>query len=338
MRVAEMGEFGLIARLEQIVAASRSDVCVGIGDDAAVLDTGDDELLLATVDSQVEHVHFLTTAGSADQLGRRALAINLSDIAAMGGRPQFALVSLSLPSDTPVTWVEDLYRGLRVEADSAGVAVIGGNVTRSPSGIHVDVTVLGRVRREHLLLRSGARPGDRVLVTGSLGESAAGLRIALDKALPVEDTERDALFARYLTPTARLKESALVASSGLATSMIDLSDGLSSDVGHICEQSSVGVRLWAARLPMSTATRHVAAAISIAPWRLALSGGEDYELCFTAPPEAAATLLATVSTGSGTAVTEVGEILAAENGRRLVLPDGREAPLEACGWDHFASV
>jgi thiamine-monophosphate kinase len=334
MHISDLGEFPLIERLEGIIAAERSDIIIGIGDDVAVLADTDEEFLLATVDSQVEHVHFLRHEITPHQLGRRALAINLSDIAAMGGRPQVALVSLALPADTEVAWMEDLYRGLREEADRYGTAVVGGNMARSPGGVFIDVCVLGRVRHEHLLLRSGARPGDQVLVTGQLGQAAAGLKLVLDPDLRVEASDRDVLLTHLLTPTPRVTEAAAIAHAGLATAMIDVSDGLSSDVGHICERSEVGVRIWAERLPISPAVQRVAELTSSPPWQLALAGGEDYELCFTAPPEAVGELIAAVAE-AGTLVTAVGEILPAEQNRRLVLPDGQEVPLEPSGWQHF---
>ncbi len=335
MRISELGEFPLIDRVEQIARVDRPDIVVGIGDDVAVLGHRGDELILATVDSQVESIHFLRDRITPWQLGRRALAINLSDIAAMGGTPEHALVSLALPRETEVAWVEELYRGMREEADRAGVAVVGGNMARSPWGIFIDVCVLGRVRREHLLLRSGARPGDRVLVTGWLGDSAAGLRLVLEAGLAVTEAERELLLGRHLTPTPRLAESGVLARSGRVTAMIDVSDGLSSDIGHICDRSRVGVRIWAGCLPISAAAARVAELTGTPAWQLALAGGEDYELCFTAPADAVEELKAAVTAATGTPVMVVGEIVPAAEGRRLVLPDGGEAPLEARGWEHF---
>jgi thiamine-monophosphate kinase len=335
MRISELGEFPLIDRVAEIVAVDRDDIVVGIGDDVAVLaGGGGDEWLLAKVDIQVEGVHFVPGSISAHDLGRKALAINLSDIAAAGGRPHHALVSLALPAETEVAWVEELYRGLRQEGDRYGVVVVGGNMARSPGGIVVDVFVLGRVRREHLLLRSGAQPGDCVLVTGTLGDSAAGLALLQDPGLDLDAVHRQMLLARHFTPTPRLPESTVIARRGGATAMIDVSDGLSSDVGHICERSGVGVRLWVARLPLSPAARQVAGAIGRPFWELALEGGEDYELCFTAPPGAAEELAAAVERETGTPVTVVGEILADED-RWLVGEDGTEVPLQARGWQHF---
>ena len=336
MRISDLGEFPLIDRIAQIVSTERSDILVGIGDDVAVLGEGED-LTLATVDSQVEDVHFRRDLITPQQLGQRALVINLSDIAAMGGEPQYALVSLALPPDTEVAWVEALYRGLREEGDRFGTVIVGGNMASSPSRAFIDVCVLGHVSRQHLMLRSGAQPHDRVLVTGHLGGAAAGLAVALDPDLPVTSSERDELLTRYLVPEPRLPESAIVVRSGRPTAMIDVSDGLSSDIGHICDRSQVGVRLWAERLPISSATRHVAALMEKPAWQLPLGASDDYELCFTAPPEAAKELVADVQRETNTPVTIIGEILPPEEGRWLVLEDGQEIPLEAKGWQHFST-
>ncbi len=335
MRIADIGEFPLIERLGQIIATERSDLLVGLGDDVAVLALPGDELLLATIDIQIERVHFLPDLITPEQLGARALAINLSDIAAMGGRPWFALVSLALPEATEVEWLEQLYRGMRAVADRFGVAVVGGNISRARSEIAVDVALLGRIRQEQLLTRAGAQPDDRVLVTGHLGEAAAGLQLARYPEFEPDPTDRDFLIERYLAPIARIPEAALIAAQRQATAMIDLSDGLSSDIGHICEQSRVGVRLWAEELPIPPSVRQVAGWLNQPAWQLALAGGDDYELCFTAPAAAADELAARVAQEIGTPVTIVGEILPAEQGHRLLLADGQELPLEAAGWQHF---
>ncbi|MBC7170715.1 thiamine-phosphate kinase, partial [Candidatus Bipolaricaulota bacterium] len=243
MRIGDVGEFPLIERLERIVGRTRSDVVVGIGDDAAALDLGGEDLVLLTVDSQAEGSHFVRDRIDPRHLGRRLLAVNASDIAAMGGRPTHAVVSLVLPSDLGLSWVEGLYTGLAEEADRLGIAVVGGNVARSGDGIVLDLALLGRVARGHLLTRSGAKVGDLVLVTGSLGEAAAGLYLSAHPE--VADPDREALLARHLAPTPRVREGQLIAASGLASAMIDLSDGLAGDVAHVCDQSEVGVRIHA---------------------------------------------------------------------------------------------
>ncbi len=332
MRVRDVGEFPLIARLGGIVGRRRVDVVVGIGDDAAALDLGGEELLLLTVDSQVEGVHFVLDRIPPRLLGRRLLAVNASDIAAMGGEPTHALVSLVLPPELELDWLEELYRGLGEEGDRLGAAVVGGNVARSGDGVVLDLTLAGRVPQGELLTRAGARPGDAVLVTGTLGGAAAGLWL---REHPEADVPyRDALLTRHLAPTPRVREGRAIAASRLATAMIDLSDGLGSDVLHVCDQSGVGVRVYVENLPLTPGVPHVANLSGRAPWELALYGGEDFELLFTAPPSAADALRERLA-ALGTAVTPVGEVLPPSEGRWLVLPDGRPVPLEGRGFTHF---
>lgn len=337
MKIASLGEFPLIRRVAQRLPPYRPDVRVGVGDDVAILELDEGTYLLATCDIQVEGVHFLRDAITPYQLGRKAAAINLSDIAAKGGEPLHFLVSLALPPETEVAWVDALYDGLREEASRYGADIVGGNMAKTDGPAVVDLFLLGQVPREHLLLRSGARPGDEVWVTGHLGDSAAGLALLLQPDLPVEPSAREAVLAAHLTPTPRVPEGQAIARQQQATAMIDLSDGLSSDIGHICEESHVGVRLWAERLPISPAARQVARLAGKAAWEWALGGGEDYELCFTALPGAGAALAKAVQQATGTPVTCVGEILPEEAGRWLRLEDGREVPLTEAGWDHFRS-
>ena len=335
MKISALGEFPLIERIAQRLPPYRKDVRVGIGDDVAVLEVDDQTYQLATCDIQVEGAHFSRHSITPYQLGRRAAAINLSDIAAKGGTPEHFLISLALPPDTEVSWVDALYDGLREEASRYDADIVGGNLSKTDGAIVVDVFLLGQVRQEEALLRSGARVGDVVLVTGCLGVSAAGLALVLQPDLGVESEEAEQLLAAHFTPTPRIWEGRAIASRRRATAMIDLSDGLSSDIGHICDESDVGVRLWAKRLPVSGPTRRVAELTGRLDWALALQGGEDYELCFTAPPEVERELAAAVSEATGTKVTSIGEVLPEEAGRWVQLADGKEIPLKAEGWDHF---
>jgi len=335
MKISALGEFPLIERVAQRLPPYRNDVRVGVGDDVAVLRLDDQRYQLATCDIQVEGAHFLRHSITPYQLGRKAAAINLSDIAAKGGMPQHFLVSLALPPDTEVSWVDALYDGLCEEAGQYGADIVGGNMAKTDGPIVVDVFLLGQVRQEEALLRCGARAGDLVLVTGWLGEAAGGMALLLQSDLAVGKEEAEQLLAAHLTPTPRVGEGRAIASKRLATAMIDLSDGLSSDIGHICDESHVGVRIWADRLPVSRATRRVAELTGRLDWALALQGGEDYELCFTAPPEAERELAAAVKEATGTEVTCVGEVLPEEGDRWVQVPDGGEIPLKREGWDHF---
>lgn len=337
MNISELGEFPLIERIGRRLPPYRNDVRVGVGDDAAVLEWDSDTYQLATCDIQVEGVHFLPESITPYQLGRRAAAINLSDIAAKGGIPQHCLVSLALRAELEVSWIESLYDGLREEIAGYGADIVGGNVSKTEGPIVVDLFLLGEVSREEVLLRSGASPGDVVLVTGWLGEGSAGLALVQQPDLPVAKEEGEQLLGAYLTPTPRVSEGRAIAQSRWATAMIDVSDGLSSDVGHICDQSGVGVRVWADRVPISGPTRRVAQLTGQVDWALAVQGGEDYELCFTVPQKAAQELAAEVEEATGTTVTCIGEVLPAEAGRWIQLPDGGEVLLKRGGWDHFAA-
>jgi thiamine-monophosphate kinase len=286
-------EFELIARIQGILGPTG----VPIGDDCAILDGH----LLATVDMLVEGVHFRLEDTDPHRLGRRALAINLSDIAAMGGIPRWCLVSLGLPATTE--FVERFYEGLAEMARRYGVLVAGGNLARLPERMAIDVTVLGTADRP--ITRDGARPGDHIYVTGPLGRSAAGLQCLLRGNQSHPD-----LVAAHLDPVPRIEAGqALV---GVATAMLDISDGLAQDLGHICERSHVGAAL--DFVPVDEATRQAAAELGLDPLGLALHGGEDYELLYTAP--------------AGSPGIRIGVVTA--QGMTL---NGH--PLEPRGWDHF---
>ncbi len=335
MRIRDIGEFGLIGRIARALPSPGEGVVVGIGDDVAVLRTDGTRYILATCDIQVETVHFLRDRITPRQLGQKVVAINVSDIAAMGGLPRYLLVSLVLPKETEVAFVDGLYEGMQEECARWGAEIVGGNMAHSPDGIIVDLFLLGEVEPDRLLRRSGARVGDRVLVTGTLGDSAAGLALLLHPEAVCPDVHRDSVLRRHLTPTPRLWEGRTVARSGLATAAIDVSDGLASDIGHICEMSGVGVRIWADALPISDAARAVAGAVGADPLDWALFGGEDYELLFTAPADRAPELVRQVQEETGTPVGIIGEITPAEEGTTLVRADGVTLPLRKGGWDHF---
>ncbi len=335
VRLADVGEFALIDRLTKGLE-SRPDVALGVGDDAAALDLGADQLLLATCDCQVEGRHFLMRVATPSEIGHKALAVNLSDIAAMGGEPLWVLVSLIAPPDLDVSIVDGIYEGLRGLAERYHVAIVGGNVSSTSGPLTIDITALGRVARDRILTRAGARPGDHLLVTGSLGAGLAGLRAFTSKS-GVEPSP-DALARvreRMTAPEPRVREGIALAATGAVTAMLDISDGLAGDLGHICERSHVGALVDAAALPVDGATRAVALALGEDPTALALFGGDDYELLFTTRPEDVARVTEAAQS-VGTAVTVIGEITAPETGLRVRYMDGSIRPLAPRGWDHLA--
>jgi thiamine-monophosphate kinase len=334
-RIRELGEFGLIERIAQALPPPGEGVVVGVGDDVAVLRTDGENYLLATCDIQVEGVHFLREAIGPYRLGRKAAAINLSDIAAMGGTPTYMLVSLAMPPETEVGFIDELYRGLKDQVNAAGADIVGGNMANLPDRFMIDILLLGSVRPDHLLLRSGARVGDQVCVTGVLGDSAAGLALLQHPQAEVDAEAREQLLAAHLTPTPRLLEGRVLASTGAVTAALDVSDGTISDIGHICERSYVGVELWTRRLPISGAARSAAQATGRDVLDFALRGGEDYQLLFTVPQPRAVEVADRVQAATGTPVTAIGQILPASAGIQVLLPNGTRAPVGKGGWDHF---
>jgi thiamine-monophosphate kinase len=335
MTIDELGEFGLIERIRRALPDPGGDVLVGIGDDVAVLAAEGGKVWLATCDVQVEGVHFLREAIAPRDLGRKALAINLSDVASAGGRPRFALVSLGLPRGLPAEFVDDLYAGLREEAGRFGVDIVGGNITGTRAGVFVDIFMLGEADRGEVKLRSGAKVGDSILVTGTLGDAAAGVALLLDPTLSAEENYAARARARRDEPSPRVREGELLGASRQVGAMTDISDGLAGDLAHICEKSGVGARVFSSALPVSPENRALSLVAQGDEWHFALHGGEDYELLFTAPRDKAFGLADMLRRETGTNVAVIGEIQEQSRGIELELPDGRIVPLEPRGWDHL---
>jgi len=326
--VDRLGEQGLIEVMRRY-ARARPGIIAGIGDDAAVLAGRPGYRTLLTTDMLVEGVHFLQGADPY-ALGRKAMAVNLSDIAAMGGRPTFAVVSLGIPPSTSTRYIERVYEGMSEEGAAFGAAIVGGDTVRAPV-LTLNVALMGEVEDQRVLLRSGALVGDRVCVTHRLGDAAAGLLLLQRPDLQVPDDTRARLVHKHLRPTPRV-DAGRELSRGLATAAIDLSDGLAGDLHRLCAASKVGAIIDVAALPISDDVRRVAAAAGLDPLELALNGGEDYELLFTTSSFRAGNL---VLPGSGTPYTVIGEIVDASRGVLLRLPDGELQPLQVGGYRHF---
>jgi thiamine-monophosphate kinase len=338
MNISALGEFELIARLTAGLT-SRADIGLGIGDDCAILDLSSDHHLLATCDSQVEGIHFTLHTSTPEQIGRKALAITLSDIAAMGGVPHYALVSLILPPQLPVAVLDSLYAGLRLEAEQYATAIVGGNIASAGQSnqLTIDITLLGTVECGQAIRRDGARVGDILCVTGSLGDSAAGLYTLLHPSPSYPQEAQEFLRTIHRMPRPRIYEGRVLSQMGrqVVTAMLDISDGLSGDLGHLCERSHVGARVDLAHLPLSPKLHIVAESVSHDPFHWALHGGEDYELLFTVSPGNECKVIEAVQSVTGTLVTVIGSILPSNEGMRLLYPDGREEQLMVASWDHL---
>ena len=318
------GEFALIDRLVRHAPATHPDLVAGVGDDAAVIGNSfsNGDYLLVTTDMLVEHSHFRCDWATAEQIGQKSVSCNVSDIAAMGGRPSFMFVSLCLAESTEEAWLDGLYTGLAEACRRYDVVLAGGDTTRG-TAVTISITLLGRVAPPHLCLRRHARPGDLLCVTGPLGGSAAGLAM-LSAGLKPPGYLRE----KYLTPGCRLDVAPLIAP--LAHAMIDISDGLAPETHHICDHSGTGARIVAADIPIHPSVHDAAETTATDVIALALSGGEDFELLFSMPPDKLQVLR-----DGGAEVTVVGQVTEAAAGRHLIMPNGEQVPL-AGGYDHFS--
>jgi thiamine-monophosphate kinase len=335
--LSDIGEFGLIDRIHELLQKEGLEapgVTLGIGDDTASFRPRAGYELLVTCDAMVEGRHYLPEHISPLNLGRRAMALNISDIGAMGGRPLYALVSLGLKAETLVTDVEAMYRGFIAELNPFEASIIGGNVTKSEHAAFVDITLIGEVEQGKMIRRSTAKAGDAILVTGYPGQAAAGLFLLLN-AQPTEDLSDHPLVQTFNTPSHRAREGRAIAQSGYATAMIDTSDGFLGDLGHICKESGVGARLMRESLPVGKELREAATRLGRDPVELVLGESDDYELIITCPPDDADGIRASVAAVSEVPVTEVGRITEAAYGMKLIEPDGTERAVTPAGWDHF---
>lgn len=332
MKLFETGEFGLINLLRQAIKRSRDParpswqrLLLGAGDDCAAW-RGDTSVQLATTDTMVQGVHFLKGTFKWPDLGYKSMASNLSDIAAMGGSPLYALVSLSLPPDMAVEDVLSLFHGMLEEGAKYGVALIGGNITSAPVLV-ITLTLFGNLPGESMLLRSTASPGDQVAVTGYLGASAAGVAI-LRRKLRVDRTTKAFLRQAHFRPEPRIAEGQALVRLGVKTA-IDISDGLVSDLTRICEASNVGARIYAERVPVHPLLRKAIGKDSL---DYALAGGEDFELLFTAPTEIVQQVRSTLTLP----VSVIGDIILNHPGSVAVSGGrGKERGPKGTGWDHL---
>ena len=334
MRVHRIGERGLIRRIRQTMGSGGPGVRVGIGDDAAVLETTPGAWLLVTTDLVIEDVHFRRRSAGPGDIGWKAMAVNLSDIAAMGGTPRFALVALACPEKTEVEEVDQFYEGLRAAAAPHGVRVVGGDTAASPAGWIANVTLLGEMTGQPRL-RSDARPGDLIAVSGALGRSAAGLAaLEAEGRLDLPEEVLTDVTRAHLRPLARVSEGKWLGTATGVRALIDLSDGLATDLGHIAAESGVTARVELARVPVAPSTRAVAKALGLDPVELAASGGEDYELLFTADPSKIGAISAGLKSATGTAVAVIGEIAAGKPGVTFLDAAGRAVEVGP-GFEHF---
>ncbi len=328
----EIGEFGLIHRIRKGITSSDPALVQGIGDDVAVLEMGGmgTKALLVTTDILIEDIHFDLSWTDPYQLGRKALAVNLSDIASMGGTPKYFLISIGLPKNLPLSFVSSFYRGLKKEAKRFRVELIGGDTSLSQK-IVINICLLGEGRKKDLLFRRGARVGDDLFVSGTLGDAALGLRILQKKG---KAKGAEGLIKKHLSPCPRLELGQAIAKRHWATAMIDVSDGLLIDTSHLLQESGVGVRIWEDQIPLSRLYQKWIRYFSKDLFQFALLGGEDYELLFTAPPELREKI-SSLARSLRIPITRIGEILPIKEGLHIIKKDGKDYFPSRLGFEHF---
>jgi thiamine-monophosphate kinase len=299
--VSELSERELIARIQQQLPSAPPWLEVGIGDDAAVARPERNRLEVFTTDAVIDGVHFDRRFTPPDAIGHRALAVNLSDLAAMGAQPRLALLSLALPADLPVADFDGIISGVAALAVAERVTIAGGNLARTPGPLTIDITAVGTVKQRCVLTRAGAKPGDVVYVSGSVGAAAAGLHMLREGVA----APGDPCTARYLRPAPRVRSGLLLGRNRAASACVDLSDGVADGVARIAEASGVGITLDASLLPIDPAARSWFEAHDQDAVREAIAGGDDYELLFTVRPRQRGRLKAAMLHG-GVAITRIG--------------------------------
>ena len=331
----DMGETGIIQRIQHqgITGLVASHVKKGIGDDCAVLEIEGASALLVTTDTLIEGIHFTDQTLSPEALGWKALAVNVSDIAAMGGTPKTAFLSLALKGETKVQFLDAFLAGFKDLSEKTGVVLAGGDTVESPSCAVVTVMLLGACPKKRVVYRSGAKVGDHIWVTGRLGDAAGGLFLLKDKGGPTP-LEYASLIMAHQRPMPPFELGRALGEAGLAHAMIDLSDGVAKDLGHICEQSGVGALLQGASVPMSDPLKKLADQVPYPALGWALQGGEDYELLFTASPTAEPRILSLSAKVSDGGATRIGKIID-DRGIWVNTPEGRNR-LVSPGFLHFS--
>jgi thiamine-monophosphate kinase len=308
------------------------DVVRGIGDDCAVISRDGRNCFLVSTDTLVEGVHFDLAWHPPALVGRKAAAVNLSDIAAMGGKPRFALLNLAFPASAP-SWLDDFLTGFLEVLDEYAVMLVGGDTVKSSSDCSITVTIIGEMSRDAVIYRSGAVSGDLVFVSGDLGNAAAGFALCRAGLGRNALQKWEGLVRAHLAPEPRVALGNILAQSGLVHAMMDISDGLATDLAHLCEESSTGAEVIKASLPVSANLEAAAAELQIPPLDWILRGGEDYQLLFTAAPKHQDTLRALVREKNEGEIFAVGRITA---GRGVFLLDGtKSSEITYQGYDHF---
>ena len=333
MRLEEIGEFGFIEKVSRGCLIRPDSVVKAIGDDAAAFATVPEELTLVTTDLLVERVHFKMNGISGFALGHKSLAVNLSDIAAMGGTAREAFVSIAIPKNCPIDYLEDFYDGMKSLASEFDVNILGGDTTGSKADLVINIAVVGSVPEDEILCRDKARPGDVIFSTGFLGDSRAGLYLILNE-IEADTKGLEELKSTHLMPKPFLREGRFLARRPGLHAAIDVSDGLSSDIGHIAKESGAGVRLYSEKIPVSPSLVEFCERFDFDPVEYALAGGEDYTLLCTISPDRMDSVARDYLKTFKEPLYPIGEIMQ-DKKMEIIGLDNEVRSLSPMGWDHF---
>jgi thiamine-monophosphate kinase len=334
--ISELGEFGLIDRLTKDIQLKNKSTIKGVGDDAAILEYGEKQIV-ASSDLLTEGIHFNLMYVPLKHLGYKAVIVNLSDVCAMNAVPKHIVVNIAVSGKFSVEAVEELYSGIHLACEKYDVDLVGGDTTSSLTGLTISITVLGEVEKENVVLRSGAKPNDLLCVTGDLGGAYMGLQLLerenevfkVNPNMQPQMAGYDYILQRQLRPEARVDIVSAFQKLGIKpTSMIDISDGLSSEIHHLCKNSGLGCNLYEEKVPLDFQTKKMAEELNINPLIAALNGGEDYELLFTL------SLADYDKIKNDPDFTIIGHMTEAAEGVNLITTGGSAIPLKAQGWVH----
>lgn len=327
VKLKDLGEINLIKHLQNTISCPHSNIMVGIGDDAAVIKNSSYKCLVVTADTLVEDIHFSLKTFTPYQIGWKSAAANLSDIAAMGANPKYLLISIGLPGNLTLSFWDEIYRGIKELSSNYGVCIIGGDTVRS-SKLFISITLLGEVAKDGYITRKGAKIGEKIVVTGYLGNSQAGLSI-LEHKIPLNKEAKKFLINKHLLPQPKIKEGLIISKNKLASCMIDISDGLSSELYRLKEENEVGFKIFEEKLPCSPALKLFCENSNINFIEIALSGGEDYELLFTCKENKLKILQETEIN-----FFVIGEVTS-EKEIKIINKEGQVKIIEKSGYEHF---
>jgi thiamine-monophosphate kinase len=332
-KLSDIGEFGFIEKIKDDCHFNLNGLVKGIGDDCAVIGPYDDSYLILTTDLLIEDIHFIMDQINPVDLGKKSMYVNLSDIAAMGGSPLHSLVSIAVPQSAPLEILQGIYQGMKETCRNYGFNILGGDTSASRDRLMINVALIGEVPQKEILYRNRAEKGDKIYVSGPLGDSAAGLKMLKGEMKPSGGNQGYFIKAHQL-PQPEITFGRGIARSGLANAMIDISDGLVADLGHICQTSGLGARIYQESIPLSEELKKLSTEVNFDAYELALYGGEDYKLLFTVPAEKASLLEEQFKDGQNGHLYPLGEIITG-NEIRMVLEEGREKVLTIKGYNHF---